>query len=271
METLRNHSLIYDRDCPLCRAYTSAFVKRGWLDEGGRIPYSEVSAGSYCRLDMQRAKDEIALLNRETGEVVYGLRSLTRIIGHRWQVFGHLLNFPPLRWILQHCYYFISFNRKVIAAVRPSCRPCNPSFHWGYRIAWLLTTFLAVSAILTAYTTAMAPLLPATSLPREYFVCGGQILFQGVVLVFNRRVALMDYLGNMMTVSLMGALALLPVMVLRPWLPAIPELFAAYFLLVAGGMLLEHLRRMKLLGFGLIPTLSWILYRLLVFAAIMLA
>ncbi len=32
MKTLENQTLLYDEDCPLCQAYTSAFVKTGILD-----------------------------------------------------------------------------------------------------------------------------------------------------------------------------------------------------------------------------------------------
>jgi len=264
MATLRHHTLIYDRDCPMCRAYTGTFVKRGWLDGQGRMPYSDIEAGDYCGLDLQRAKDEIALIDGETGEVVYGLQGLIKVVSHRWPLFQNFLLYRPVRWVLQRLYYFISYNRKVIVAVQPSCRPCNPSFHLGYRLAWLLFTFFTVSVILTAYAGTMATLLPEGGRLREYAVCGGQVLFQGLVLFGYRRPKMMDYLGNMMTVSLMGALALLPMLLVSHWLPAMPLLFAGYFLLVAGGMLLEHLRRMKLLQLGLLPSMTWILYRLLV-------
>lgn len=252
----------------MCRLYTGAFINGGLLDAQGRKPYSDVSTDEYCSLDLHRAADEIALIDRKTGEVTYGIDSLIRIITHRWPVLSPLLMTAPVRWLLEHLYAFVSYNRKVIAAVKPTGKPCNPSYHSGYRIAYLVIAFAVVSLILTTYTAYMADLLPAGHLAREYFVCGGQIIFQGAILLVYRRSRLMDYLGNMMTVSLMGALALLPLLMLSNWLQLSPLVYAAYFLLVAGGMLLEHLRRMKLLGLGYLPSVTWVIYRALVLLAI---
>ena len=36
METLRDHTIIYDDECPMCNIYTRAFVKHGLLDKKGR-------------------------------------------------------------------------------------------------------------------------------------------------------------------------------------------------------------------------------------------
>lgn len=100
---------------------------------------------------------------------------------------------------------------------------------------------------------------------REYLVCGGQILFQGIVLSIYAPAKRWDYLGNMMTISLAGALLLCPIGAFRPApLPA-----AAGFMLVAGLMFFEHIRRAKLLGLGWLPTITWAVYRLLILALIL--
>ncbi len=114
----------------------------------------------------------------------------------------------------------------------------------------------------------MEGLIPAGNNFREYFICGGQVLFQGLILLFikgNRR----DYLGNMMTISLAGALLLLPGLALAEIFVLPPLFFAGYFIIIAGLMFLEHIRRTKLLKLGWIPTISWTGYRLLVLILIM--
>jgi len=79
-----------------------------------------------------------------------------------------------------------------------------------------------------------------------------------------------DYLGNMMTVSLIGSLLLLPVLLAHKIFPAIPsEFFPAWFMVVVGIMLLEHIRRTKLLGLSTLLSATWVLYRLLVLALIL--
>lgn len=75
----------------------------------------------------------------------------------------------------------------------------------------------------------------------------------------------MDYLGNMMTVSLFGALLLLPMLLIGSLWSGIPSwLFLTYFMAVVAVMLLEHARRMKILELGWWPSISWVLYRVIV-------
>ena len=82
MKTLKNHTILYDEVCPMCNAYTSAFVKTGMLDKDGREPYQNMSCNYASKVDTLRAVNEIALVNKETGEVEYGIRSLFIILGN---------------------------------------------------------------------------------------------------------------------------------------------------------------------------------------------
>ncbi|MBL4678763.1 MAG: DUF393 domain-containing protein, partial [Mucilaginibacter sp.] len=69
MKTLGNYTILYDAECPMCNIYTKAFVKTGLLDKDGRAPYQELPQDACPLVNRQRAADEIALINRETGEV----------------------------------------------------------------------------------------------------------------------------------------------------------------------------------------------------------
>ncbi len=55
MKTLTNQTLLYDEDCPLCRAYTSGFIATGMLDEKGRKPYSELTDEERIFVDSHRS------------------------------------------------------------------------------------------------------------------------------------------------------------------------------------------------------------------------
>lgn len=271
MSTLEDHTLLYDADCPMCRIYTGVFVKHGWLDKRGRQPFQELPEDWKATLDEERAQSEIALINRKTKEVSYGIDALFRIITNKLPVFRSLFAVQWLRWFIQRCYFFISYNRKVIAAVKPSAgvRACVPAYNFKYRVAYLVFAWLFTSFILNSYAALMVGIVPAGNIYREFLVCGGQMIFQGIVISCVASEKRMDYLGNMMTVSVIGALLLLPAFLLHRLLPVVPALgFVAYFLLVASIMLLEHMRRCKLLGVGLLPSVSWVVYRLLVLAII---
>ena len=262
MKTLKNHLILYDSECPMCNLYTHAFTVTGMLDENGRAPYQSMPEGVCPLVDRQRAVNEIALVNTETGEVRYGIESLFAVIATSFPVFRPLFSWKPFARLMRKAYAFVSYNRKVIIPAR-AVSGLQPSFSLKYRIAYLIFTWLIVGCILTAY----APLLPIPQGGpfREYLVCGGQILFQGIVLSIYAPAKRWDYLGNMMTISLAGALLLCPIGAFRPApLPA-----AAGFMLVAGLMFFEHIRRAKLLGLGWLPTITWAVYRLLILALIL--
>lgn len=265
--------MVYDADCPLCMAYTKAFVSAEMLDHDGRIPYQQVG-GSFCPgMDAERAKNEIALVNRETGEVKYGLESLLTIIETRFRWIGIVARIQPLKFGIQKLYNFISYNRKVIVPGPKRASglyDCTPTFKLKYRLAYILVAWLLTSVTLVAYSKLLGNLVPATNFYREFMVCGGQVLFQAISITFVTRTRHYDYLGNMMTVSLIGALLLLPALLAGTLFTAIPPLvFLAYFMGVVGVMLYEHARRMKLLELGKWPSVSWVLYRMLALAVIL--
>ena len=97
-------------------------------------------------------------------------------------------------------------------------------------------------------------------------VCLGQILWQTVFLRNYLKDKIWDYLGNMMTVSLMGTLLLIPALLTD----FAPVFYLIYFGIVVLAMFLEHLRRCKILKLNYKPTISWILFRLTALAIIIL-
>lgn len=272
MATLEKYTMVYDADCPLCMAYTGAFISTKMLDKDGRIPYQQVGGEFVPGMDAERSKNEIALVNRETGEVRYGLDSLLTVIGARFKWIAAVARLQPLKFFIQKLYNFISYNRKVIVPAQKSATglyDCTPTFKLKYRIAYILFTWLVTSLVLVEYSKLLGDFIPATNFYREFLICGGQIFFQAIAVSLVTRAKRMDYLGNMMTISLMGALMLLPPLITRNFIGVFhPAVYAAHFALVVSFMLFEHARRMKILELGWWPSVSWVLYRLIVLVLI---
>ncbi|TCJ19017.1 DUF393 domain-containing protein [Flaviaesturariibacter flavus] len=270
MKTLKEHTILYDATCPMCRLYTGAFVRTGMLDARGRAPYQGLQEGSCPGLDRARAVNEIALVNQRTGEVTYGVASLFRILGNAWPWLGPLFRFGPFAWLAAKAYSFISYNRRVIMPARADVTDTPPAFHRGWRAAWIGFAWLLTALILYRYSHRMIGIVPPSNMYREFAVCGGQILWQGALIRILHPERSWDYLGNMMTVSFAGGLllaifaGLFDVAGMHD-----PRVATLAFLLVAGAMLLEHVRRCGLLGLSLAMSASWILYRLLLLAFIL--
>lgn len=267
MKTLKDHVILYDSDCPMCNLYTKAFVKTGMLDETGRDTY-QCNLKGYPTVDPVRAVNEIALVHKATGKVEYGVKSIILILQNSFPMLKSILNSTSVFWIADKLYKFISYNRRLIvpsSSTRNSSFLSDPSFHVGYRIAYLVIAWLVTSLLLHLYSFRFDPLLAPTSFYREFLICAGQVFWQlGVIQVVNKRKG-WDYVGNMMTISLAGALLLGFINSLGAII-GIEEAFfyIPAFALVVFLMFLEHIRRTRLLYLSWIMTASWVAYRLAV-------
>jgi predicted DCC family thiol-disulfide oxidoreductase YuxK len=263
MNTLKNHVLIYDKDCPLCKLYTGAFIRTEMLDDHGRQDFCSLSPTQYPNMDSARSRDEIALVNTRTGHITYGIDSLFKILSNSFPVLKWIFNWAPFHYVISKLYSFVSFNRKVIAPAKAFELPgsCTPSFNLKYRWAYIVVSWMFTSLVLTRFAVKLEPLIPPTTFFREWLICGGQIIFQLIMVRFLRKDRLVHYLGNMMTVSNMGALLLMPTLVL----PIVNSSFCiAWFACVIFFMLFEHNRRTKILELPFWASASWVFYRLLV-------
>ena len=272
MKTLNNHLILFDAECPMCKVYTKAFVSAGLLTNEGRAAYQDLGPQACPLLDRQRAANEIALVNQETGEVTYGIASLFKVFSAALPILKPLFEFKPFIWLMSRVYAFIAYNRRVIVPSngRKDAQQLQPEFRLNYRIAYLLLTWIVAACILSAYARQMNGLLPPDHTYREYLVCGGQLIFQGLLVNILYPGKTWNYLGNMMTVSFAGALLLLPGLLLSYWLSLNPVFYAVYFMAVAGLMLLEHVRRVGLLQMSWMISAGWVLYRVLVLLAILI-
>jgi len=221
MKTLKNHIILYDAECPMCNLYTSAFTTTGMLDPSGRAPYQNTPDFACPLIDAQRAVNEIALIDKTTGEVRYGIDSLFAIIGTSFPIFKPLFANKTFQGSMRKLYAFISYNRKVIIpAPKGNTHTLQPSFKLHYRIAYITVAAL-ISTLILSHDAAflLAPALVAIPLKKRW-----------------------DYLGNLATVALAGSILLLPVQHLTS------QIAKPSTALIVTGMLIELIRRIKLIG-----------------------
>jgi hypothetical protein len=109
----------------------------------------------------------------------------------------------------------------------------------------------------------LVPYIPAGSFTREFAICGGQILFQALVMLLISGKNVWTYLGNMMTISFAGSLLLL-IGTTATAVTSEPVFFLGWFGMAVALMFLGHVRRMKLLGLPAVMSATWVLYRVLV-------
>lgn len=267
MKMLKKHTLIYDNECPMCRIYSKGFTKFGMLDADGREAFTEISVRNKNLVDSNRAKNDIALVNHENGKVTYGLDSLLLIIGNSFPLLKKIAEVQPLYGFFKMLYSFVSYNRKQTIPSKndDTEKSCIPDFNLKYRLAYIAFVALFSGYVLSLYSAKLDIQLTPNFF-RELAVCLGQILWQTLFLKRYLKDKLWDYLGNMMTVSLIGTFLLIPAL----FISFTPTIYLVYFGMIVIIMFLEHLRRCKILKLNYFPTISWILFRLTALAIIIL-
>ncbi|WP_136668874.1 DCC1-like thiol-disulfide oxidoreductase family protein [Flavobacterium sp. H122] len=265
MKTLQNQTILYDEDCPLCQVYTSAFVKTGMLDKNGRKPYNQINEKETAYLNLERAANEIALIDYKNKTVVYGIDSLLRIIGNSFPIIEKTGKIPPVNYLLKKLYSFISYNRKVIipnGKTTETKLQCEPTFDLKYRIFYILFA-ICITTIVLFNCAEMMPYIPKSSYSREVFMAGGQILFQ-VCFLFNKDFkTIINYLGNLMTVSLYGCLLLIPILIINQFTEVNAAIALSWFAVTVLLIFMEHVRRIAIQQLPKYLSFTWVLYRII--------
>ena len=271
---IKENKLLIDKNCPMCRVYGNGFVKAGLIDENTICAYQDVPHESQLNIDFERAQNEIAMHDTTTGETTYGLQSIIKIISHDRPVLKtllcHKIVFNPLRVL----YKFISYNRKVIAPSAPveaTARLCEPSFNVPFRWAYIVFVALLTAVVVNAFTAHLFPHFGWThSIRNELLICFGQVAWQGTATMLLLKENRLTYLGNMSTVSMIGAILLLPILLLLSLINISVYALLFLFFCVVSVMFLEHIRRCKLLGISLWMTVSWITFRTVILGILIL-
>jgi hypothetical protein len=270
MKTLANQTLLYDDTCPLCSVYTTGFIKTGMLDANGRKPYAQLTNNEMLFVNVQRAATEIALIDNHNKTVTYGIDSLLIVIGNSFPIIEKIGTFTPIHYMIKKLYSFVSYNRKVIIPNKKSnaLLQCTPNFRYSYRIAYIIFATLVTAVVLYNYS-GLITTLPAGSFNRELLLAAGQIVFQGMFFIKKDSKAALNYFGNLITVSLMGSLLLLPMLLLSHYVALHQTIILGWFGLTAAIMFIEHYRRIKILELPHYLCLTWVLYRIIALALIL--
>ncbi|MDF3078261.1 MAG: hypothetical protein K0S09_2150 [Sphingobacteriaceae bacterium] len=232
------------------------------LDEKGRASYQQTPPESCPFVDQQRAVDEIALINNNTGEVTYGIYSLFVVLANSFPTLRPFFSFKPFAWLMSKIYAFISFNRRVIVPPpNNSGFRLQPTFKLHYRLTYIFLLGTGAALIFSGY-------IKSSGLVEIYVAA--MFLFQGIICRLIADAKTWDYLGNLATITFMEALLFLPVVVLNLIIPIPFLVFHIYAILVAGLMLFEHIRRTRLIHVGSSLNFTWAAFQLLIFSRLLI-
>ncbi len=264
--TLENQTLLYDADCPLCRVYTKGFIDAGMLDQNGKKPYCQLSIEEQNFIDVKRASNEIALVDNINKTVIYGIDSLLKIIGFSFPWMEKVGHWKPMKFFLKKLYSFISYNRKVIIPSKVNKEiklQCIPEFNFKYRFIYIISAWLISSLIAFNFFQL---------LPLEYFnfykILFGifiQIPIQSAFLLKFDKQVIMNYIGNLITISLFGSLVLMPIVIASIFFNLNSTFNSIYFIITIIVLIYEHYRRILVLELPKFLILIWVVLIFLLF------
>ena len=247
MKTLKNQTLLYDEDCPLCRVYTSGFIKAGMLDINGKKAYCQLSVKEQDFVDVKRASNEIALVDNINKTVVYGIDSLLKVIGFSFPWMEKIGNLRPINFFLKKLYSFVSYNRKVIIPGKINKNiqlQCVPDFSFKYRLLFILFAATVSGCIFQLLSNTFS-----TKETMGFQI--GSLIFQSLLILKFSKEITVNYLGNFSVSFFCGSLLLLPIIILKSLL-VISEIVAQlYFITIFLVVILDIFRRIQIIKFNL--------------------
>ncbi|WP_461054323.1 thiol-disulfide oxidoreductase DCC family protein [Spirosoma arcticum] len=200
--------VVYDASCPMCRLYTKGMTSADSSGYLTRISNDELTDNTVLnRIDQQRARHEIPLVDLDGGETLYGVDTWIYAVSQRSNQIAKLLSQNWLRTVLQKLYGFISYNRRIIITSAPSrwqLLDLQPDFRLSYRLAFVLLVMGLVSGLHYAVDG-----------PFEWPVfalLGGQLGLVSLYSWLTRRPefreTLLDYCGHLGMSLLVGGLVM---------------------------------------------------------------
>ena len=244
--------IIYDDACPLCTAYTKAFVKAGLLADENRVSFSSASKELWKLVDQTKCRNEIPLVNISTGGVLYGIDALLEVLAGRWPFIKTCGNLKPVKYFLKKLYKFISYNRRSIVAINDKTFTVNsaPDFNALYRTAFLCLGFLFNTYMLIPLQRYVLPvsIFKEVSLMQLQI---GHLLFVCVNIsmasTYKKR-QFFEYLAQINMLALISMLFLLPLILINKFIN-IPDAFNNIYLAgILFFIIKDYFRRMEFAG-----------------------
>jgi len=111
------------------------------------------------------------------------------------------------------------------------------------QLLYIIFCWFITAIALFLYSSFLQNFIPSSNFQLELLIAGGQLLYMGMFLADKNKTILLDYLRNLMTVSLLGAIALLFMSLISMFIHFTPIIYLLYFMFMAAAMFLILTRK----------------------------
>lgn len=254
MNILKHKIIVYDADCPLCRRLKQYAVRWKVVADNHYCTIDELPAQHAARVDRERFRSEMALVDTATGSTLYGIEGLSAVFALRYPLLRPLLALSLVQVVLRAVYSIIAPNRYVLSTppARPFVCACAPVVSTGTRLRYIIPAHLLSIAAIATVAIAIRPLVPeiplAEHIARVLLITGtGWALYTAIAAVAHPRLFI-EHWAHLSSVMWRGTLFLLPIVVLAAF--SVYSVAFLFFCTIISSVVMrvQHLRRIKALG-----------------------
>src|SRR5689334_6520101 len=111
MKTLENKLIIYDSNCKVCSSMRDVILRVTSIKENKIKAYKDLSSELSAKVDPNKFRNEMALIDTAGGTTIYGAEGVGYIFSSQYKVIDILLNFKPLFVFFKLLYRIQAYNR----------------------------------------------------------------------------------------------------------------------------------------------------------------
>ena len=244
--------LIYDDNCPLCSWYSGLFVKLQLLPPEGRVAFTQAPDLLFSAIDVEKAKNQIPLIDVDAKKVYYGIDALVEVLGQKFPFIRTICEWKFVNWFLKKIYKLVSSNRKVIVAKKCGTGQfdCSPEFNVRYRLFFLTIFLLFNSSMLWPIHTNILSSVSYYHL-NFFQLESAHLLFvltNCLLACFLPLNTALEYLGQVNMVALCTVILCIPLLVLQQFFGLVEYVISIYLIVLTVLVIKEYFRRMQYAG-----------------------
>lgn len=266
MNTLADKLIVFDGNCYLCRNGAKLSVQFSSFPEEKLSAYDSLSPELQAKVDQQRFKNEMAVVDLNEKHTLYGLDGILFVLGTKYRFLKAIKPNGLFYKILRVIYRTIAYNRYILFPINSLIKcDCQPPLNKFYRI--VLFSFCAIFSLLISsllgysigahihhqITTEVIATLGA--------VGAGWIAQLLTATLFLKGEQFYDYLGHIGVIMFVGVLVLIPGLI-GAYLPPLNffPLMGLCILISCTLMTRMHSKRARIIGLNKSWTYSWFFF-----------
>lgn len=265
MKTLENKLIIYDSNCRICTSLKNIVVKLAAIPSEKIYAYKDVPEKHIEKIDPDRFKNAMALIDTEGEKTIYGEKGIAYIFSTKSRLVDKLINVPLIFKTFTFLYNTLALNRYVIALPKSQFQcDCYPDkvarYRWSYIIICVVLSIMLTMLFGTSLTAYFPEITKSEAALQMLLMAGSGWICQIVLTAIFLKDKWLDYVGNLSTIMVVGLIVLIPWMLMRIIFGPVSYFIAIGSVLLSSALMLRmHFQRVKFLQLSQIWTLTWFL------------